>query len=689
MADVMLSADDLIALKNEVKLSEKLLEADLLPRLAESIERYTGRFVPIVASNWSILLNEIYPVVQYMLPTIFFRNPRVFLKPRNKFFLAKRRNPVSGEVETIQLLSEASAKTQQAILNYEMEQMRFKQEVRKVLADALMFPYGVLWHGYKGNFGMTSEQSLYIRDESIYVMRISPRNFIYDPSVSAENLDKARWVGRQFYVRLIDALEDDRLDVDKKQLRGVVGYGEKVGKVELKTTNIGGADVIHLGDTRKSLIEYSDKQFQGLPHARFLKFSELFIRPTPKEEREDKSGKVVLLCFEQTKPLRASRWEYKAQGFPAKLLQLNPVPDERFGLADFEVYGSIADHKNLVVNQQIRNAEQLNRTVVGVSKADADEEDIQKLKAGTNSIVAFDTDDVKKRMFVAPMGGGASNELYLLDQRIDKNLQDKSGVSDLKRGFLQSGEESAASVKLRAAGSSARPAYRQDLMADFLRESCLYLNELLKQYLPVEDAVRIVGSLDVQWSDKPTKEEIQADVDVELDVQSMLPESPEREIQELTTILNLMVEALSNPQVYQKIQQEGKTFNLGPIIENLLVRLKIRNPDVFRNIKPEESEGFVEVAELRAAQQNIQASLQGQPPPSPPAPGQNHRARLEMYAAVAALLQEMQVVSDQLNALIQLQVALLQAEEEKESGRMAQPSRNGSRIQVAQPVGAG
>ena len=48
--------------------------------------------------------------------------------------------------------------------------------------------------------------------------------------------------------------------------------------------------------------------------------------------------------------------------------------------------------------------------------------------------------------------------------------------------------------------------------------------------MPVDEAVRIVGSMDLQWSDKPTEEEIQADVDVEIDAISMLPESPEDEV---------------------------------------------------------------------------------------------------------------------------------------------------------------
>ena len=83
-------------------------------------------------------------------------------------------------------------------------------------------------------------------------------------------------------------------------------------------------------------------------------------------------------------------------------------------------------------------------------------------------------------MCVASPGGQASSELYLIDQRIQRNLEEKSGVSDLKKGTLQSGEESAASVKLRASGASARPAYRQDIQSEFLKNSIHYIAQLTK-----------------------------------------------------------------------------------------------------------------------------------------------------------------------------------------------------------------
>ena len=167
----------------------------------------------------------------------------------------------------------------------------------------------------------------------------------------------------------------------------------------------------------------------------------------------------------------------------------------------------------------------------------------------------------------------------------------------------------------------------------------LYINQLNKQFMTVDKAVRVIGSLDLEWSDDPTKEETQADVDVEIDAVSMTPENPERELQEMQTALGMAIDAIRDPALASKIQQEGKTVELSPLIEQILTRLKIRNPDVFRNIKPDEAEGFIKVSELKAAQANIEAALAGnENVPSPPQQGQDHRGRIEIYSSILNLI---------------------------------------------------
>jgi hypothetical protein len=157
---------------------------------------------------------------------------------------------------------------------------------------------------------------------------------------------------------------------------------------------------------------------------------------------------------------------------------------------------------------------------------------------------------------------------------------------------------------------------------------------------------------------------------VDIDVISMLPENPEKELQELNTILTMMVTALQDPSIKEKLLQEGKTVNLAPIIEQILLRLRIRDPDVFRNIKPEESQGYVSVEQIREAKKNVESALsqpQGTPVPFPPKNTDDHVAKLEVYTAIKQLLDQAGQISDTLEQLIQIHSAILQQIQEKES----------------------
>jgi hypothetical protein len=660
-------------------MAEKYIEEELDPIIFENIERYTGIFLPAFGVGRDIWLNEVYPIIQNNLPSIFFRNPRVFLKPRNKTFITKKRDPISGKMKEVQVESQKSAKTQENILNYLITQKHvdYKNQVRKVLTDALLFPYGVLWHGYKGNFGMTEEQGIYIENEKIFTKRISPRNFLKDPKVSIDNLDEAKWVGRSFDIPMVDLVEDDDLDVDKDLIKGFQGFGNIVGTASTNRMNIGkqGNDSTTPTRIRKDLLSFTDEKFQKSKHARFARIYEIFLRPTKKEKKKGSKGWILLLTDEQKKPLRENDWDIKAEGFPVRLLEFIPIPDAMMGLDDISTYKSIADQKNIVINQQLENAQETGKVWVGMSKEGANEEDIDAVRDGNNTIVTFESGNPRDRMFVASGGGQASSELYLLDGRIQQNLEDKSGVTDLKRGFLRSGEESATSVKLRAAGGGARPAYRQDIMAEFLKESLLYLNQLNKQFMTIKDAVRVIGSLDLEWSENPTKEELQADVDVDLDVISMLPENPQEELRTLNETLGLMVQAVTIPEIRAKLLQEGKTINLTPIIEQILLRQKINNPDVFRNIEPDDIGGVVSVNQLKEAQANVEATLTGQQVPFPPNENDDHTAKLQVYSSIKRILDGLGQINQTLDALIQAQAALAQAFQEKQAkGGQAAPN---------------
>ena len=130
-----LSNDRLTSLKNEIKMAEAINKEELEPILLNALQRYIGEYVPPIGRDWDVVLNEVYPVIQNNLPSIFFRNPRAFLKPRNKTYITKKRDPISGRMQEMQVDSTKSARTQEALLNYLISdaQIKYKRQVRKCL----------------------------------------------------------------------------------------------------------------------------------------------------------------------------------------------------------------------------------------------------------------------------------------------------------------------------------------------------------------------------------------------------------------------------------------------------------------------------------------------------------------------------------------------------------------------------
>jgi hypothetical protein len=159
----------------------------------------------------------------------------------------------------------------------------------------------------------------------------------------------------------------------------------------------------------------------------------------------------------------------------------------------------------------------------------------------------------------------------------------------------------------------------------------------------------------------------------------MLPENPEKELRDLNTALMLMIEGIRDPAISTKLKQEGKTMNLSPLIEQMMLRLRIKDPDVFRNIKPEESMGFVSVQQLKEAEANVQAAITNQQVPYPPKMEDDHRAKIETYTSISKLLEQMGQMSEMLNQLIQIHTALLQEIQSKE----ASP---GSKVNLPKPT---
>ena len=630
----------------EIEVSRKLNEKILKDKFVEWYERYCGKYNlnKKYSGDFELMMNEVYPIIQWLAPSIFFQNPQVFAKPRSKTFTYTKTNPKTAEKTEVVEPSQNSARTQEALLNWSIYDMRYSSEVRKELMDALIFNFGVLWHGYKGEFGITEDDNVFIKSEKVFVKRTSPYRFIFDPATTLLELESGRWVGRVEPALKNEVLEDKKYTVSAKDIKK-----EKTFKA-VGCGVIGNAELL------------DNKDLKGLKLDDYINLIEVYYRCTPSEVDQYKvKGWVMVFCDGIDKPIRVNEWEIINDTYPAKILQFNELNDSRYPMGDIDIYSAIADHKNIIINVQLANAMQNSKNIVGISKSGADEDTVDDILSGENNIVLFEDDgDVRTRIVSVGQGGASTGELYMLDSKIQANLDDKSGVSDIRRGVLKSGEESATSVRIRTAGGSIKIADRQAKMAAHMKESLEYILSLIKQFMPYKDAVRIVGSSDIAWSDDFSEESIQAPVDVEIDVQSMVEDNPSIEVDQFNQALALITNIMTNPMLGQKIGIEGKKFNISPLIEQLLHRYKIKTPAVFEEIPEGDSAGFASIQQIREAQENVMAILSGEEAPHPPSEQDDHTAKIEIYILVKTLFEGLGQELPALDALLAAHQELIQ-----------------------------
>ncbi len=666
----------------EIRLSEKIIETELIPKMRESLTRYTGDFVPRMAKGWDILINEAYTNIQLNLPSTFFQAPHIFCRAETKQFIVKEFDPIQQRRVEVVKDSTKSCRIQEGLHNYLLEEINYKDEIRQVNLDAHLFPYGVSWKGYHGEFGIGDDGSIDLKKEEIFYKRWRPDWLFWDPA--ATNMKTARWIARKIELPLEDVVANKRFKVSK-ELRGKQGFQNLVGQNKSRPKSGQDEKIIHpSGGSLDTLINFASEQFRQSSRSQFIELFEVWHRPSQEERAEGKKGVILMLTREQDKPLEEKKWQYDMEGWPANVLAYSPLNDRFVGLSELLVYADQMDEKNAIRNAQLQNAESNANVTLVVDGNSVPPETQRKWREGDNKIIVATpaNGDIRSAaMFLSPQQ--VSSEFYAFDRKNQEDLDKISGISDLRRGIKPPGEETAFAAQQRAAGAAARPLYKVDLMKDFILRDQKQFNQLMKQYFPIDKVIKITGDLAPEWIDDYTKEDIQAEVGFDLDVISMLPPNPDKEAQNLTNVLNLMLGALGNPAVMKKIMSEGNTFNVSPIIQKLLENLNVLDPEIFRPVRAEESKGFVSVSELEAAEANVNAIMKGTPfdqIPSPPEEGQDHEARIRVYTSTLRIFSQGAKESPivvALAKLIQIQQQIAKEESKKnapKSGQIVQPA---------------
>lgn len=417
-----------------------------------------------------ITVNMIFPMVRNQVPHYYFRDPKIFVKPRNE------------ESEIPAVLSEQ-------IVNYYWKEIDAKKQMRFNLYDVLLFGYAVAEIGHrfetdvlKGKDGDRIAYHEYIKTDQPYIQRVSPARFLFDIRAEMDPIVNSEWVGKEFFRGIQDVKKDPKyqntkdLEANLKQDDPQYGkYGEEVLK----------------------LIEIHDRK-----HNRLLVYADGY-----------------------DKPLRDIEHPYSEilEGHNFCWLQFNHIPDEPYGLSQVALLEDQQHELNRTRTQMFHHRRRVSNRRYIYDEGSISDRAIQKLEeAEGGAMVAVSSIDRIKPLEDARL----SFDVPLIESIIKQDLRELTGMPASQFGIIDNQSRSATEHIQIEAARAQRNNDNLILVEEFVRDCARKLLQVIQAKVDRKQAVKIVGPKGAFWQEW-SKEDIQGEYYTEIDPGSTVPMSDE------------------------------------------------------------------------------------------------------------------------------------------------------------------
>ena len=387
-----------------------------------------------------------------------------------------------------------SGKLQETLLNREYDKARMHRQVKRAGLDAIICGHGIVRDGFILELDEAVKKmdgdivyADYVKKESAFIRRVSPYNFIFDPTASENDIYTARWAGEIVYMPVKDLLANSN---------------------HLKST---------IKSIKEGLYTLHTKRDLMIPDRAFIESEDYY------ENQEDE----VAVCFEifdkkykkyylfadgVVPPLIEKEWPYPyLDGFPYTFFEFIPIPDCAFpiGLALF-----IEDQQhelNATRTRMFNHGRRFNRKYEVSEKINPSE--IDKLADGADgTIVMVPTIGLIQPIQDAPM----SQDHQIIEARIQDDIQRLSGMDSLIQGGALPSRTTAGEVNARGNLFRMKLDDRVESMDDAVQNILEHTLAHLKANLIKDQVVKVAGLEGEYWVEF-TIEDIQDPVDITIE----------------------------------------------------------------------------------------------------------------------------------------------------------------------------
>ncbi len=596
-----LSQKTLDTYRDALELAHARYDAEAKPVIEEMTRYFRGDQWPTQTSAAvpgalpRITANLIFADVKVMIPVLALRDPRVFVKPTGATVqmpmptrglngsMAPAMQPVQiVNGKPVAVLDVAKAKS--ALINWRWRELRMVKQVRRVITDALLAPFGIMKIGYE----MASEKvdlpegdspaemiepNELISAEAPYAVRWSPTQFRVDPEARYPDLTDASWVAFGSLHRLEDVKRTERFK-NTRELKATVqvkrdwpsGTARRITQTEAIGTDDDGL--------RVQLWECWNKR----------------------------TNMRIVLADEHDKALEYVEWPQAIHGFPAETLCFTEHPDLVYGPPDLKQVLGQQDAYNRINAMVLNHTNRFVRKWV-TTRGAFDEKELEKLQLPIDGL-HIETDGNTKDAIMAVPDAPIPVDWWQTRANFREDHDRVSGIADFVRGVAEKVDTATEAAALQA-NLNVRTNDTRATVEDFAERVSRKLLDIDVQTINLPAAIPVItpeGAIALRdYVHVQDRETLLAHSEVEVEIGSMQPineQTQKRDALELFTLLK------NDPLVNQfKLRQ-------------LLV-------PAYREHVPDVESLFLTRDEFEALQQHAMQQAQGGPggPPGAAPPG--------------------------------------------------------------------
>lgn len=404
--------------------------------------------------------NVIFSNIKSTMPSINFRDPKIFTRPRRKPYRLKG----GAFFDTI-----AGSVVLEIMLNYYYRELEIKREVNRALLDALVGHRGIIFIGYsseteivnseKDKEGELDEVNELIKSDSPFTMRIKPEDFRMDPEAEDGWGRDARWIAIKD-IKPLDKIKDNPDFINTKDLKPnyTIDTSFKRGQLT-KTTGEG-------------------EEIEGKKVWDRVEFWTIW---------DKERNKIISVVDNHDKAIQYKDWpiDYKG-GFPTEILFFNDNPDDSLPIADLEIYADSQDELNRIRSLQLSHIKRISqrRYLMQEDKITPDEQ--RKLEnGGDGTIIKVSSGSVVGAL--EPLKDATiSQDIYMVAKLLKESIREESGVAIFEKGGAQK-FDTATEPALIQQGVASRRSERVTLVEDFIIRIIRKLALILQQTLRKKD----------------------------------------------------------------------------------------------------------------------------------------------------------------------------------------------------------